>query len=118
MKLSPNELYDAAEAQLGDKIAPEEMLAAEPYARRKLSIINEMGNTDYEDDYLAILIAEIVNQNRFSRFTLRLYDLVHGDENDSGQDDGIKKEPRPKARPLPDMHILSHPEPKVNRSVR
>lgn len=109
MRLSSDELYDEAEKWLGDKIDPEEMKKAEPYARRKLALINQREGTSHEDDYLAILIAETVKSDRFSRFTFLLCDLMR--EEESGPDDiGTKKEPRSKARPFTDTPIISRPE--------
>ena len=99
-RLSSVEIYDLAEEYLGAPIAPEEMLEAEPYARHKLSLINEREGTDHGDDYLAILIAETVRANAFSAFTLALCVLLRDDtENQTGQENGIKKEPHPKVRP-------------------
>lgn len=46
------------------------MREAEPYARRKVALINEREGTAHGDDYLAIIIAETVWANRFSRLTL------------------------------------------------
>lgn len=101
MKLSSSELYDLAEAHFGATIAPEEMLKAEPYARHKLALINAREGTDYGDDYLAILIAETVRANMFSAFTFALCSLIMDDAEDpTGQENGAKKEPHSKARPL------------------
>lgn len=101
LRLSSKELYDRAEAYYGSAIEAEEMLKAEPYARRKLALINDRDGTDHGDDYLAILIAETVRANAFSAFTFALCSLMMDDaENPNGQENGTKKEPHQKARPL------------------
>lgn len=100
--LSSSELYDMAEAYYGATITPEEMMEAEPYARRKLALINSREGTDHGDDYLAILIAETVKANAISAFTFALCNLIMEDaESSTGQENGTKKEPHSKARPLP-----------------
>lgn len=102
VELSSSELYDMAEAYYGDTIAPEEMMKAEPYARRKLALINSREGTDHGDDYLAILIAETVKANAISAFTFALCNLIMEDaESSGGQENGTKKEPHSKVRPLP-----------------
>lgn len=99
-----------AEEYLGATITPEEMLKAEPYARHKLALINSREGTDHGDDYLAILIAETVKANSFSTFTIALCNLLmEDDEEPTGRENGTKKEPHSKARPLTLMPILPRP---------
>lgn len=61
-----------AEHYLGGPITPEEFNRAEPYARRKLDLINQREGTNHGDDYHAILFSEIVQSNRFSDYTVAL----------------------------------------------
>ena len=107
MRLNGVELYIAAEESLGGQIAPDEMLRAEPYARRKLDYINDRYGTSHGDDYLAILIAETVRANRFSEYTHLICKIRM--EGDPDRNNGTKKEPRPEARPLNHTHIVSRP---------
>ena len=108
LRLSSSELYDMAEAYYGATIAPEEMMKAEPYARRKLTLINEREGTDHGDDYLAILIAETVKQNAISAFTFALCNLIMGDaESSTGQENGIKKNRTKKRGPKPVCHFTT-----------
>lgn len=58
-----------AEQYLGGPIASEEFERAEPYARHKLNSINDREKTSHGDEYLAILLSEIVRGNRFSDYT-------------------------------------------------
>lgn len=88
------QLYKEAELRLGGKITRAEMQAARASAQRKLDRINAVEGTTHGDSYLAILIAEAVNQNRFSKLTFSLHAEA------SKRDNGTKKEPHPKARPF------------------
>ena len=105
--MTHKELHKAAERNLGGQIEPEEMLKAEPYARRKLNNLNQRYGTRHGDEYLAILIAETVFANRLSHFTFLLCDLLW---EDGGPDIGAKKEPHLAARPLPDTPTIPCPE--------
>lgn len=69
------DLRARAEHYLGGPITPEEFEHAEPYARRKLESINSREGTSHGDEYLAILVSEIVQSNRFSDYTLALLEL-------------------------------------------
>mgnify|MGYP000993498635 CR=1 FL=1 len=104
--MTHEELHKAAERDFGGQIEPEEMLKAEPYARRKLDNINRRYGTHHGDEYLAILISETVFANRLSHFTLLLYDVL---KEDDGPDIGAKKEPHLAARPLPDTPTIPCP---------
>ncbi|WP_195985331.1 hypothetical protein [Clostridium sp. D33t1_170424_F3] len=66
------DLRARAEHYLGGPISPEEFERAEPYARRKLERINSREGTDHGGEYLAILVSEIVQSDRFSDYTLAL----------------------------------------------
>lgn len=104
------DLRARAEPHLGGPITPEEFEQAEPYARHKLALINSREGTEHGDDYLAILIAETVKANRFSAFTIALCSLLtEDDEEPTGRENGTKKEPHSKARPLTLLPILPRP---------
>lgn len=66
------DLRARAEHYLGGPITSEEFERAEPYARRKLERINSREGTDHGDEYLAILVSEAVQSDRFSDYTLAL----------------------------------------------
>lgn len=67
-------LKQQAEQYLGGKIGPSEWDEAKAYAERKLALAiareGDAGGIRRERWYLATLIAETVQSNRFSRFTL------------------------------------------------
>lgn len=92
--MSDTQLHREAERRLGGKITHAEMQAARASAQRKLDRINAAEGTAHGDSYLAILIAEAVNQSRFSKLTFSLHAEA------SKRDNGTKKEPHPKARPF------------------
>ena len=78
-------MQQQAENYLGATIDPSEWGKAKEYAERKLKgIIEREGDKNgarREPWYLAQLIAETVQNNRFSQFTLGLKDLFeHTDE--------------------------------------
>ncbi len=56
------------EARYGRPISNEEFDKAAEYARMKLDFQNNLYHRNYGDDYLVILIAEIVNQNRLDAY--------------------------------------------------
>lgn len=66
------DLRERAEHYLEGSIRPEEFEQAEPYARRKLEFINSREGTNHGDEYLAILVSEIVQSNRFSDYTISI----------------------------------------------
>lgn len=66
------DLRARTEHYLGGPITPEEFERAEPYVRRKLERINSREGTNYGNEYLAILVSEIVQGNRFADYTLAL----------------------------------------------
>ena len=57
-----------AEARFGHPITDDEYDEAARYARMKLDFQNDLFKRNYGDDYLAILIAETVNQNRLDAY--------------------------------------------------
>lgn len=67
------DLKARAEQYLKGRISPTEFERAEPYARRKLNLINSRYGTDHGDEYLAILVSEIVQTDRFSDYLEVLY---------------------------------------------
>ena len=78
-KMSEADLKQEAEQRLGTEIESSEWDKAKNYAERKLKGIIERfgdeGGIRREPWYLAQLIAETVQQNRFSRFTIELMEL-------------------------------------------
>lgn len=62
-----------AEQEVG-AITDDEYMAAYPYAKRKLLDINARFGTNHGDRYLALLVAETVSANRFSRYCERIHE--------------------------------------------
>lgn len=77
--MSEADLKQEAEQRLGTEIESSEWDKTKSYAERKLKDIIERfgdeGGIRQEPRYLAQLIAETVQQNRFSRFTFELMEL-------------------------------------------
>jgi hypothetical protein len=85
---------EKVESYFGGKIDPMEYELAAEYARRKLAQIEEREHTKHDDNYLAMLTAEVVSMNRFSVYC----DQIR-----------IKKEPAPiKEYQSPSPPIVYH----------
>lgn len=94
-------LHRRAERCLGDRIGPSEFEAARAYAERKIAcIIEREGDLDglrQQTEYLAQIIAEVVNSNRFSQ---SLYDAMELQEQETKKDS-----PCPKTQGRPSIHL-------------
>ena len=63
-----NSLTKEVEAILGYKVDPEEYKEAYDYAKHKLAWQSKLYNTTYDKRYLAIVTAEIYEQNTFREY--------------------------------------------------
>ena len=69
------DLHTAAEKNAGTPISGEEYQLAFPAAQHKLEYINDLYGTHHGEPYLAILIAEAVKAQRFTRYLDAVNDL-------------------------------------------
>ena len=71
--MEKTDLQIAVEAELGVELCPVFFAEAEQYARRKLEVANrsagrEWGEDGYGDEYLSLLIPDVIREMAFSAY--------------------------------------------------
>ena len=69
------DLHIAAEKEIGSRISQDEYQMALPAAQRKMAHIDNLSGIHHDEPYLAILIAEAVKAQRFTRYLDAVNDL-------------------------------------------